>query len=259
MRPVSVHFRPRMRLLVGPALAGVLSISACETADTEALGAVLGEVLVGANSTAGDIDGLTSLEIEQGLREALTVGTERVASQLGAENGYFGDPQIKIPLPGQLDDLQSGLSRVGLSAPLDELELKLNRAAEDAVPEGKRLVIAAVSQITLEDAVGILKGGDNAATLFLRSKTETGLQDALTPHMDNALTSTGAYTALDDVARGNGLGGLTASLKSDLTATAVDKGLDGLFFYLASEEKKIRDNPVARTSDILRKVFGANA
>jgi len=241
------------------AAASLLALGACETTDTGSLGAVLGEVLAGETAAGGTAGGLTSLEIEAGLREALTVGTERVADQLGTTDGYFADPQIRIPLPGRLAELQSGLGRVGLSAPLDDLELKLNRAAEAAVPDGKRLVIGAVQQITLEDAVSILRGADNAATLYLRERTETGLREALTPHMQSALESTGAFTTLESVARNNGLGALTANLRSDITTTAVNQGLDGLFFYLAEEEKKIRENPVARTSDILRKVFGTPA
>ncbi|MEM0986895.1 MAG: DUF4197 domain-containing protein [Pseudomonadota bacterium] len=245
-------------LAVAAALIGLGVVAGCETTDGEALGAVLGDVL---GSAAGDEAGagLSTLEIEAGLREALTLGTERVASQLGQTDGYFADPDIKIPLPGRLGDLQSGLSRVGLSAPLDDLELKLNRAAEAAVPDGKRLVIAAVKEITLEDAVGILKGEDNAATEFLRAKTETGLEQALTPFMDQALTSSGAFSALETVANNNGLGAVATDLKTDLTETAVDRGLDGLFFYLSSEEKKIRENPVARTTDLLKKVFGSQA
>lgn len=176
---------------------------------------------------------------------------------LGQVDGYFGDPQIRIPLPGELGELQNALQRVGLSAPLDDLQLRLNRGAEAAVPQARTLVINAVQSITLEDAVGILNGGDTAATDFLRGKTETGLRQALTPHIQGALESAGAYTALDSVAQRNGLGGLSASLRDDLTTSAVNYGLDGLFLYVAAEEKRIREEPVARTSELLRKVFGA--
>ena len=242
-------------ILAGSAL---LSVAACETTDGD-YGAVLGEILSGAAGDATTAGALSTLEIDQGLREALSIGTERVASQIGVQDGYFVDPSIKIPLPGRLGDLQSTLQPLGLSAPLDDLELKLNRAAEAAVPDGKRLVLQAVQSITLEDAVGILNGADNAATVFLREKTEVGLRDALRPFMDSALQSSGAVSALNDVANRNGLGAIASSLQSDLADTAVDKGLEGVFFYLASEEKKIRENPVARTTDILKKVFGSQA
>lgn len=243
--------------LAGMGAAGALLVSGCQTTGTSGdLGAVLGEVL-GTTGGSGTSGALSSFEIEAGLREALTVGTQRVADQLGRTDGYFGDPEIRIPLPGQLGELQSTLSRIGLSQPLDDLQLKLNRAAEAAVPQAKALVIDAVSSITLEDAVGILNGGETAATDFLRSKTETGLRSALTPYMRQALETSGAFTTLDSIARSNGLGGLTSDLSNDLTSRAVNYGLDGLFLYVAREEERIRENPVARTTELLRKVFGA--
>lgn len=251
---------PKLRRVTASlALAATLTLSGCETTDTGAggdLAGVLGGVLeeIGQGGAAG---ALTTAEIEAGLREALTVGTERVASQLGRVDGYFGDPEIRIPLPGRLGDLQDTLSGIGLSAPLDDLQLRLNRAAEDAVPQAKTLVVDAVSSITLEDALGILNGGDTAATDFLRERTETGLRNALTPHMRSALEGSGAYTALDNVATRNGLGALSTSLRDDITTSAVNFGLDGLFLYVAAEEKRIREDPLARTTEILRKVFGA--
>lgn len=243
--------------LTGMAAASALLVSGCQTTGTSGeLGTVLGEVLgpAGSSETSG---ALSSFEIEAGLREALTVGTQRVAGQLGRTDGYFGDPEIRIPLPGQLGELQSTLSRLGLSQPLDDLQLKLNRGAEAAVPQAKALVIDAVSSITLEDAVGILNGGETAATDFLRGKTEASLRNALAPHMRQALETSGAFTTLDTIARNNGLGGLTSDLSNDLTTRAVNYGLDGLFLYVAREEERIRENPVARTTDLLRKVFGA--
>jgi len=245
--------------LTAMALGGGLLITGCQTTGTSGsgdlagvLGGVLGEMGAGQGAA-----GLSQYEIEAGLREALTIGTERVAADLGKVDGYFGDPQIRIPLPGRLGDIQDSLQRVGLSAPLDDLQLRLNRGAEAAVPQAKSLVISAVQSITLEDALGILQGGDTAATDFLRSKTESGLRDALTPHIESALQSSGAYTALDGVAQNNGLGALSASLRDDVTTSAVNYGLDGLFLYVAAEEKRIREEPVARTTELLRKVFGA--
>lgn len=245
--------------LAGLAGAGALLLTGCQTTGTSGeLGTVLGEVL-GPQEGTGAGPGLSAYEVEAGLREALTVGTRRVADQLGRQDGYFGDPEIRIPLPGQLGKLQSNLSRVGLSRPLDDLQLRLNRAAEDAVPQARELVIEAVSTITLDDALAILNGPDTAATDYLRSRTEEDLRAALTPYMDAALRESGAFAQLDTIARNNGLGGLAADLGDDLTRRAVNYGLDGLFLYVAREEERIRENPVARTSDILRKVFGARA
>ena len=132
----------------------------------------------------------------------------------------------------------------------------MNRAAESAVPEGKALVLGAVRQITIEDAVQILNGGDTAATDFLRGKTEAQLRVAFTPYVRNSLAKAGAFTSLEQVASSYGVGGVTSKLQADLTDHAVGLGLDGMFYYVAQEEKKIRENPLARTTDLLRRVFG---
>lgn len=202
---------------------------------------------------------LTAAEIDAGLREALTIGTGNVASRLGRENGYFGDPKIRIPLPKTYRDIQTNLARFGASGPLDDIELRINRAAEASVPEARGLILGAIRNMTIEDALGILRGGDTAATDFLRSRTESQLTAAFTPHVRSALASSGAFTALESYASSAGLGGATSSLQADLTTHAVKLGLDGIFLYVAEEEKKIRENPLARTTELLRKVFGASA
>ncbi|MEE2923112.1 DUF4197 domain-containing protein [Hyphomonas sp.] len=237
-------------------LAGLaaMGLTGCATTGSSGdFGRVLGEV-IGQPATQG---ALSQAEIDAGLREALTVGTNLVAAQLGQTNGYFGDSQIRIPLPKTYRDIQSGLSRVGASGPLDDLELRMNRAAEAAVPEARTLVLGAVRQITIEDAVQILNGGDTAATDYLRAKTETQLRAAFTPYVKTSLAEAGAFTSLEQVANSYGVGGVTSSLQNDLTNHAVTLGLDGMFHYVALEEKKIRENPVARTTDLLRRVFGS--
>jgi len=232
-------------------VVAALSLSACETLPVEGLGNVLGDF--GAQPSGG----LSQFEIDAGLRQALEIGATNVSSQLGAEDGFFGDSRIRIPLPGRLGDLQSNLQKIGFSGPLDDLQLRMNRAAEASMPEARRLVISAVKSITLEDAVGILRGGDTAATDFLRGRTETSLRDAFAPHIDKALQNSGAFQSLNTVAANNGLGGLASNLQGDMRDHAVNFGLDGMFYYVAQEEKKIRENPVARTTDLLKKVFGA--
>ena len=244
------------RVMIG-AIALAVMPAGCETGSSGDFGQVLGEVLGGIEGAQSPSGELTLAEIDAGLRQALEIGTERVASQIGVVDGYWTDPQIQIPLPGRLGQVQNELSKVGLSAPLDDLQLRMNRAAEDAVPAGKRIVIEAVQSITIEDALGILRGGDSAATDFLRGRTEDNLRQTFTPFVENALDSSGAYRALDSVTSSQPLLAIAATdYKSDLTTDAVQFGLDGLFTYLAVEEKKIRDNPVARTTELLRRVFG---
>lgn len=237
------------------AACAMMMISACEAIPTEGLGTVIGGIANGIGGTTPD--GLTAFEIDAGLRQALEIGAENVSSQLGAQDGFFGDEQIRIPLPGRLGDLQRNLQRVGLSGPLDDLQLRMNRAAEASMPEARRLVVGAVKSITLEDAVGILQGGDSAATDFLRGRTEASLREAFAPYIDTALSQSGALQSLSSIAGNYGLEAVATDLRSDMTTHAVNLGLDGMFFYVAEEERKIRENPVARTTDLLRKVFGA--
>lgn len=243
-----------MKRLIAIGLAAAC-LTSCETLPADGFGNVLGGIAQQIGTPGAS--GLSSFEIESGLRQALEIGATNVSSQLGANDGFFGDSQIRIPLPGRLGDIQNRLQTFGLSAPLDDLQLRMNRAAEAAMPEARRLVVAAVQSMTLEDAVGILQGGDTAATDFLRGRTEASLRNAFAPVIDQALQSSGAFQALDGVAANNGLGGLTTNLKGDMRDHAVNLGLDGMFYYVALEEQKIRENPVARTTELLRKVFGA--
>lgn len=238
-----------MKKIIAVILA-TASLSACETIPIEGLGSVLGDV-------ASSSSGLSNFEIDAGLRQALEIGATNVSSQLGATDGFFGNSQIRIPLPGRLGEIQSQLQKIGLSAPLDDLQLRMNRAAEASMPAARDLVVSAVKSMTVEDAVSILRGGDTAATTFLRGRTEAGLRQAFAPILDDALQSSGAFQSLNGIAAGNGLGGAVNNLQTDMRDHAVNLGLDGMFFYVAQEEKKIRENPVARTTDLLKKVFGA--
>lgn len=244
-----------MKYWLAGAMALTLPLTGCE-ADGD-YGAVLGEVL-GTMQTGGAQTGALSMsEIDAGLREALIVGTNLVAGQLGQKNGYFADSTIRIPLPGRLGEFQRNLQQIGLSGPLDDIELRMNRAAEAAIPQARDLVVGAVRSITIEDALQILNGGDTAATDFLRGRTENQLRDAFAPHVNSALSQSGAFTAIESFAGNNGMGGISNQLQADLSTHAVNYGLDGVFHYVALEEKKIRENPLARTSEILRRVFGS--
>lgn len=194
-----------------------------------------------------------------GLREALSNGVVAVTTRLGRTDGFFRDPKVHIPLPGTLASAQRGLRQLGMAGPLDDLELKMNRAAEAAMPQAKTLFLDAVRSITFSDAVSIVRGGDDAATRYLRDKSQTRLTELLRPYMETALQQSGAFTALDAaVARSRfNAGGAVANLRGDVVNFAVAKALDGAFAYVAEEEKGIRHDPARRTSDLLRRVFGA--
>ncbi|MEL7546500.1 MAG: DUF4197 domain-containing protein [Pseudomonadota bacterium] len=240
------------------ASACLLVLAACETLADGEFEAIARDVLGSSSSQSGGTTGIAQADIEAGLRQALEIGTERVATQIGVVDGYWRDPQIRIPLPGRLADVQTQLARIGQSGPLDDLELRMNRAAESAVPEAKAIVIDAVRGITIDDALQLLNGSETAATDYLRRRTEGSLSASFTPHVEDALAEADAYLLLDSVVAGNPLLNSVASdYRSSMTEHAVQLGLDGVFYYLAKEEQKIRENPVARTTELLRRVFGS--
>jgi len=238
----------RRRLFLG--LSSAVLLSACETLDPAVIDGILG---------AG---GLSEFEASQGIKAALDNGIGSAISTVGRQNGFLGDSIIRIPLPKKLADVQSTLSSFGASGLLDELEVQLNRGAEKAAPVAKDIFVNAVSQLSIQDAIGIVRGADNAATTYLQEKTADRLAQLFSPILENALGDTGALRLVDQLdSRLSGLGvrGLGASAKSDLVSHGVDYGLSGVFHYIGEEERLIRENPAARTSEILRRVFGLYA
>lgn len=212
--------------------------------------------------------GLSESQASEGIRAALTQAARLATQRLGQRDGFFGDPQVRIPLPGQVRSVQSMLRRVGLSRQLDDLELQLNRAAESAMPATGSIVIDAVRSMSVSDAVDIVRGGDQSATDFLRRRTYNDLYDLVRPRMTTTLEASGAYRSLQPIEDrlGNSGGGLlgalfgnrsaSASLRDAVTDEASRRALDGVFYYVGREEAAIRNDPVSRTSDILRRVFG---
>lgn len=192
------------------------------------------------------------------LREALTNGVVAATTRLGHVDGFYRDGRVRIPLPGTLASAQRSLRPLGMAEPLDDLELRINRAAEAAMPQARTLIVDAVRSITFSDALSIVRGGDDAGTRYLRQRTETKLTELLRPHMQSALERSGAFTALDTAVSRSRLnaGAAVGRLRSDMIDFAVTKALDGAFAYVADEEKAIRTDPAKRTSDILRRVFG---
>lgn len=202
---------------------------------------------------------LSDSEIGAGLKEALSVGAERAIDYLGKPGGFLNDPKVRIPLPGSLDTIASGLRNLGQGALVDEFEHTVNRAAEAAVPKTLDIVKKTVQEMTLDDAQRILNGGDDAATRFLREKAGPSLREAIRPIVSQATEQAGAtasYKKMISNAGGGLLGGLLGSDALDLDSYVTDKALDGLFYQLALEEKKIRQNPLARSTELLQQVFG---
>lgn len=215
------------------------------------------ELLKSAEDLAPGASNLTDAEIGSGLREALKVGTERVVAQVGALDGFNSDPKIHIPLPGALKDAQSALRKVGYSQLADDLELKLNRAAETAAPEAKALFWQAISEMTLEDARGILNGPEDSATRYFQGKMTKPLTGRFTPIVQDSLSQVGAVRAYDQMMGQYKAIPFVPDVKADLTSYVVEKAMDGIFLYVAQEEAAIRRDPAKRTTELLQKVFGS--
>lgn len=242
---------------IGPArlctlLAVVLVLSA--PAQGQDFGKIASDIL--HRATPGDKGNLTKGDVSAGLKEALTQAGSLATNRLSAKDGYMGDKAVRIPLPGVLGSAQKKLGPFGMAGPLDDLQLKVNRAAEAAAPAAGKMVIDAAKSITFDDAMKILRGSDTAATDYLRKKTEVGLRTTLTPKFGEALATSGAIRSLDTAVAKYGSGLLKTDTKTWLAEEATTGALNGLFYYLAREEQAIRRDPVKRTSDLLRKVFG---
>jgi len=215
---------------------------------------LLDNVLKSDGSTSGTT--LTAADLELGLREALKVGTETVVAQLGTKDGFNGDQSIHIPLPESLEPVQTTLKKFGLSGMLDDLELRLNRAAEAATPKAKALFVQAIEDMTIDDAKKIYEGADDAATQYLKSKMSLPLAEEMRPVVDASLAEAGAIKSYDSAMAAYKDIPFVPDAKADLTDHVVNLGLAGIFDYVAKEEAAIRKDPAKQTTAILKQVFG---
>jgi len=232
-------------------LGTAFSLTACKT--NEALQTLSNSGLLKSGGP------LSLTEITAGLKEALTKGSGAVVSQLGANNGFNADSLIRIPLPTALGKARDYASKVGLDGSFNELETKLNHAAERATPKAKSLFVGAIRNMTLQDAKGILNGPDNAATKFFENKTRTSLAGAMRPLVDQSLGEVGAVTYFNQLMSRYESIPFAPKVDADLTGHVVDKGMDGIFYYIAKEEQAIRKNPVKRTTALLKRVFASQS
>jgi hypothetical protein len=198
---------------------------------------------------------LSNSDITAGLKDALRVGSERVVKQLSKADGFNADPKIHIPLPNSLKEVDSLMNGIGMGYLMDDLELKLNRAAEMAAPKAKKLFGDAIRKMTIKDVQGIYKGPDDAATQYFKGKMSHPLSDEMHPIIEKALSKVGAIRAYDKVMGKYQALPFVPNVKADLTTHVVNGGLSGIFHYMAVEEAAIRKNPAKRTTEILRKVF----
>jgi len=224
-----------------------------------ATAATLGGLLLAAHqrALALSLSDLTSADASSGLKAALGQGAQAAVSLLGRPDGFLGNPQVRIGLPGYLADAAKVMKSLGQGKRIDELVTSINRAAEAAVPMGKDLLVGAVQSMTVTDAKNILTGGSTSVTMFFADKTRTPLGERFLPVVNQATEKVGLtqkYNAFAGKAAGFGL---LKPEEANLAQYVTGKTLDGLYFMIGEEERRIRQDPASAGSAIAKKVFGA--
>ena len=200
---------------------------------------------------------LSNKDAVSGLKQALTQGAGNAVATLGKTDGFLGNPKVKIPLPDQLQKVDGVLRTFGMGKYADELVTTMNRAAEAAVPEAKALLVQSVKDMSVQDAKGILTGGDTSATEYFRKKTHDPLAAKFLPIVQKATAKVGLTQKYDQFAGKAASFGLVDENQANIEKYVTQKALDGLYLMIAEEEKAIRKDPVGQASNILSKVFGA--
>ncbi len=200
--------------------------------------------------------GFTESEAAEAIKEALIKGTSESVDIVSVLDGYFKNPEIKIPFPPEASAIESRLRGIGLGNEVDKVILTINRAAEDAAKEARPIFIAAIKGLTIRDAIGIVRGEDNAATEYLKRTTTPELKLKFEPVIRNSLDKVNATRYWTDIITTYNKIPLVQKQNPDLTAYVTDRAIQGLFVMIAREELKIRKDPVARTTELLKKVFG---
>jgi len=237
--------RPTLMVMVAAALALGLAASPARAQ----LDRLLQGLGVGSSS-------FSDAKIGEGLKEALKVGTENTVNLTGKTDGFFANQAIKILMPEKLRTVETGLRAVGYGPKVDEFVLSMNRAAERAAPAARGIFSDALGAMTFDDARKIWSGPDNAATEYFRSKTSGKLTTAFTPVVDKAMGETGVTRQYKELMGRVESIPFMKSESFDIDHYVVDKSLGGLFHVLGEQEKQIRTNPTARTTDLLKEVFG---
>jgi hypothetical protein len=206
---------------------------------------------------ASGVDALSNADINAGLKEALARGADAAVAQLGQKDGFFGNPALKIPLPSSLQKAEKAMRMFGMGQQADDLVLSMNRAAEAAVPEAKTLLVDAVRAMTLEDARGILTGGQTSATEFFRNKTEATLTERFGPIVKATTDRVGLAQQYNQYAGMAAQFNLIDKQQASVEQYVTQQALDRLYTVIGEKEAAIRANPMQAGSDLLKKVFGA--
>lgn len=237
-------------------LSAVLFVGSCDVLEE-----VANEVVNGTSTSEGASNALTNEEVIKGLKEALKIGIEKGAESASKMDGFYKNPKIFIPWPEDAVRLKDWANKNGFSGKVDEIETSFNRAAEEASKKATPIFIDAITNMSIADGFEILKGSDSAATMYLQNNTTEALKTEFKPVVHNAVEKVqltqywspvaGAYNKVAQFSN------KMEEVNTDLDDYVTMKGIDGLFYLIKEEEKKIRLNPAARVTDILQKVFGS--
>jgi hypothetical protein len=214
-------------------------------------------LVTSAVTAAAGLERISNTEASSGLKQALADGSAAAVAQLGAENGFLNNPKVKIPLPPALQKIEAALRYTGMKRQADELVVAMNRAAEAAVPEAKALLVDSVKKMTVQDAKGILTGGETSATEYFRRTTQTQLTARFRPIVKKATDQVGLAEQYNNLAGQAVQLGLMRGQQATIEGYVTEKALDGLYLMIAEQEKAFRANPLGATSDIVKRVFGA--
>ncbi|MFZ4481224.1 MAG: DUF4197 domain-containing protein [Rhodoferax sp.] len=216
-------------------------------------------LLISFQALALDLSGLSNADAGSGLKDALTQGSAVAVAKLGAENGFLGNEKVRIPLPDALKRVEGMLRVLGMQKQTEELVTAMNRAAEQAVPEAKALLVNAVKNMSWQDAKGILTGSDTAATEYFRRTTSDQLIEKFLPIVTKATTNVGLAEKYNEIAGKGAKLGLVDARQARIENYVTQKTLDGLFLMMAEQEKAIRADPIGATTAMARRVFGLTA
>jgi len=250
-----------MRLLLVSALVSVLSCVAIPAFAgwSDILGDLLGgskETTQEKNPSAAPSDGLDSGDMNAAILEALSVGVKRAVELLGKNGGYLDDATVRIPMPENLQKIESLLRKFGQDKYADRFIKTMNRAAEQAVPQTTEIFLDTIKGMSVDDAKQLLGGADDAATRYFETKTSVQLEKVIRPIVSRTMDDVGVTSAYKKlVSKADFLGDYVDKDSLDIDAFVTRKTMDGLFLKLAAEEARIRSNPVARSTDLLKKVF----
>ena len=214
-------------------------------------------ILKGIEKSISPKSSLTENEIVKGLKEALAIGIQDAIGNVSKLDGYYENPKIKVPLPSAIKKVEAILRGVGYGSKVDAFELSMNRAAEKAAPEAKSIFGDAIKQMSFSDARRILEGKDNEATLYLKDKTFNILARTFEPIVHESMSQVGVTHQYQDLNTKIDSLPFTKPLSFDLNQYVTEGALNGLFYMLAEEERKIRKDPAARVNDLLKRVFGS--